>query len=239
MWGAVISVSLARSCLFVLLFTNDLNQELTWKKPTTRSATHRLTMNTCMGALYFLLLSSTHRTKLFPRVVRASTRPSTAISARARLRSLTRGWGSVWGVAVEPFSGEIPKKDPPLCELLMEFSPETNRDDRERLFLLAVTRDDRAIPSQSDSSPKLSIPGRQTVAVMPACCLFTLENMPRRKKTKQNTVIRSHKALHPQIIQIYARLVFSVVAMKFVSWVILHFFNVSYIKGTLIWSCLC
>lgn len=195
MCGAVTSVSLTRGCLFVLL-PNDLTQELTWKRATTRSATHRLTMNTCMGALCFLLLSSTHRTKLFPSVVRASTRPSTAISARARLRSLTWGWGSVWGVGVDPFSGMIPKKDPPPCELLIEFSPETNRDDRERLFLLAVTRDDRAIPSQSDCSPKLSIPGRQTVAVIPAFCLFTLEK-------------HSHQESQGSLpVQICARIVF-------------------------------
>lgn len=82
---------------------------------------------------------------------------------------------------MEPFSGKIPKKDPPLCELLTEFSPETNRDDSERLFLLAVTREDEAIPSQSDSSPKLSIPGRQTAALIPAC-FFSLENTLRRGK---------------------------------------------------------
>lgn len=43
-------------------------------------------------------------------------------------------------------------------------------------MLVAVTGDDRAIPSQRDSSPKLSIPGRHTVAVISAGHVFTLEN---------------------------------------------------------------
>lgn len=133
-------------------------------------------MNTCIGALCFLLLSSTHSTKLFPRVVRASTTPSTAISARARPRSLTRGWGRVWGVVVEPLSGKIPKKDPPLWELFGEFSSETNSDEDEKLLLPVATREERAIPSQSVSTLMLSIPARRTTCSCgtdntSACCL--------------------------------------------------------------------
>lgn len=139
----------------------SISCELTWKSATTRSATHRLTMNTCIGALCFLLLSSTHSTKLFPRVVRASTNARTVISARARPRSLTLGWGRVWGVVVELFSGKIPKKDPPPWELLREFSSETNKDEEEKLFLPAAAREERANPSQSVSKLMLSIPAGQ------------------------------------------------------------------------------
>lgn len=122
-------------------------------------------MNTCIGALYFLLLSSTHSTKLLPRVVRANTSPSTAISARARPRSLTLGWGRVWGVVAEPFSGKTPKKGPPLWELLRVFSSETSRGGEEKLFLPVAATEERPKASQSVSTLMLSIPERPTIPV--------------------------------------------------------------------------
>lgn len=157
-------------------------------------------MNTCIGALYFLLLSSTHSTKLFPRVVRASTRASTAISAWASPRSLTLGWGMVWGVVVEPFSGKMLKKEPPLWELLREFSSETNEDEDDRLFLPVVTREERPNPSQSVSTLMLSIPGRQTMPLNGAVDLLIQRNsMCCAKQSSGDKQQQNHKTVYAQI----------------------------------------
>lgn len=124
-------------CNYILLFhlrhlfalpISSPEQVNTWKKATTRSATHKLIMNRCMGAWCFLLRSNTHSTKPLPRVVSASTRLSTPISACARAWS--RGL-TVPGCEVGPhvevvlfWEGSSHRKASVLLKLLLRLNRE-------------------------------------------------------------------------------------------------------------------
>lgn len=129
---------------------------LTWKKATTRSATQRLTMKRCIGALCLRLRSRTHSTKLLLSVVSARTRLRMPISACASATSRTLTASGALVVPAELF-WRSQKYDPPPYE---PFSPMFSREVDEEMFHAGIVWSD---PCQPDSSASSSMPLGDTI----------------------------------------------------------------------------